>query len=522
MGDKTESSSLLDQEGNTSSNHFEKMSLQQLVENQRSFFRSGEPAQLTHRRVQLLKLRKALIEHKDILAGAIEKDLQRRADLSYLYEIAPVIVEIDYVLDNLEEWSSSRRVQKTFLTMLDTPEVVLEPKGVVLIIGPWNYPLNVVLTPLVTVLAAGNTAVIKPSEISSNTAEALNTVFSKTFDPRFVSVVLGDVEVTSELLKQRFDHIVFTGSTATGKIIMKAAADNLTPCTLELGGKCPVIVEADADLSITCRRLAWGKWLNCGQTCLAPDYILCTAETKRRLVGELIRVVETFYSKDIKSNQDYSRIINAAHYDRLMRLLDDSSNSDNEKILFKGAECDKSNLFIPPVIMDATPDDKIMKEEIFGPLLPIVTINSFNEALEFISRGEKPLGAYLFTRDEQKVEQFLKKTSSGSVAINDVILQITVDTLPFGGVGNSGMGRYHGKFGFDEFSHEKAVLKRGFFGDGIAAARYPPLTAEKIAKLHQLTSVRRAFPKTIARVFAFVPLFIVGVVIGVIGQRYLF
>jgi len=492
------------------------MHFKKLVESQHDYFRSGEPAKLENRKAQLLKLRKAIIDDKDLLTEAVQKDLRRRPQLTYMYEIATVVVEIDYMLDNLEAWSATTTVSRTLLTMLDTPKIVREPKGVVLILGPWNYPINSLLTPLVAVLAAGNTAILKPSEISSHTAQALEVVLSKAFEKNSVSVVLGGVEETTELLQERFDHIIFTGSTVVGKIIMSAAAKHLTPCTLELGGKCPVIVEPDADIQITARRLAWGKWLNCGQTCLAPDYILCTEQTKQALVEEMTRVLTKFYKNDAKNSPDYSRIINEHHFDRLSTIL---SKTTARKI-YEGGESNRADLFIPPIILDTPLNDPVMHEEVFGPLLPIITVDSFDSAIKIVSQSERPLAAYLFTRDERKVKRFLTETSSGSVVINDVIIQLTVDTLPFGGIGNSGMGRIRGKFGFDEFTHEKAVLQRGFFGDGIAAARYPPLTDAKIGRLQLLTGKRRAIPKLAFKFLSMMPLLVAGFIVGYLYSKY--
>ncbi|KAH7696544.1 Protein ALH-4 a [Aphelenchoides avenae] len=308
---------------------------------------------------------------------------------------------------------------------------------------------------------------------------------------------------------------MYTGCTPVAKIIMGAASKHVTPLTLELGGKCPVIVEPDADLAISAKRIAWGKWMNNGQTCLAPDYILATEPVKKRLVEEMQKVLKDFYGSDISASADYSRIINERHYDRISSLLD----TTDATVLYKGGERNRSDRFIPPYILDAKPSDVVMQDEIFGPILPIVTVRNFSEALELIRKGEKPLAAYLFTRDEDKVERLLKETYSGGVTINDVLMHMTVDTLPFGGTGHSGMGRYRGKFGFDEFTHEKAVLKRGFFGEGLAAARYPPLTDKKVAQLKQL-GTRRTFPKVLRTVLWPIPYIVIGVIIGVLAQRF--
>ncbi|VDM55351.1 unnamed protein product [Angiostrongylus costaricensis] len=344
--------------------------------------------------------------------------------------------------------------------------IVREPLGVVLIISPWNYPIFLVILPLIPAIAAGNTVVIKPSEVAPHTAATFEKLFAKYFTPEFLTVVNGGPSETTELLKERFDHILYTGCPPIGKIVMTAAAKHLTPVTLELGGKCPVVVEDDTIMDLTARRIAWGKWANCGQTCLAPDYVLVSESTKPKLVEALRQSIAEFYGSDIKSSKDYSRIINKRHHDRISSLLDSSRGT----ILFQGGDRDRDDLFIPPVIIDVKRDDPFMKDEarffqIFGPVLPLLTIRDLNEAIDYINSGEKPLAAYIFTQSESKAQRFYNETSSGAVTINDLIPIITVDTLPFGGVGSSGMGRYRGKFGFDTFTHEKAVLKRGFFGE---------------------------------------------------------
>uniref|UniRef100_A0A914HJL3 Aldehyde dehydrogenase n=1 Tax=Globodera rostochiensis TaxID=31243 RepID=A0A914HJL3_GLORO len=476
-------------------------SFHSLVLTQREFFLTGKPAELTHRKQQLKRLRKAILDNKEFLCEAVHKDLKRDAKLNYPLELSSVIIEIEYMLDNLEDWMAPLHVEKTFTTMLDTPQVVPEPKGVVLVIGPWNYPLNTMLMPLVAVLAAGNTAILKPSEVAPNTAAAVDEVFSKAFERNYLAVVQGGVGQTGELLSEKFDHIMFTGSAPVARHILRAAATHLTPCTLELGGKSPVFIDSNVDIAITARRLAWGKWLNCGQTCLAPDYVMLTNNVKPRLVEELKTVLIEYYGTNPAMSKDYSRIINESHFDRLCALLKSSAGKELHKL----GQPNREDLFIPPTILDVEIGDSLMQSEIFGPVLPIVTVHSFDEAIDVIKRGEKPLAAYLFTRDEGKVKKLVSETHSGSVCINDVVLQITVDTLPFGGVGESGMGRYRGKFGFDEFSHQKAVLKRCFFGDGIAAGRYPPLTDQKLKSLQQLTGKRRAVPRFLKALMPTVP-----------------
>ncbi|WKY13769.1 hypothetical protein Q1695_004533 [Nippostrongylus brasiliensis] len=391
--------------------------------------------------------------------------------------------------------------------------IIKEPFGVVLIIAPWNYPVSMTLLPMIPAIAAGNTVIIKPSEVSSHTAATFEKLVPKYFKPEFLAVVNGGVAETTELLKERFDHILYTGCPPVAKIIMAAAAKHLTPVTLELGGKCPVVVEDDADVETTAKRIAWGKWLNCGQTCLAPDYVMVSAATKPKLVDCIRRSLGEFYGADIRSSADYSRIINQRHFDRISSLLD----STNGTVLFKGGEKDRNDLFLPPVILDVKKDDPFMHDEIFGPVLPILTVNDLSEAIEYINDGEKPLAAYIFTKSESKAKRLYTETSSGGVTINDVLMHITVDTLPFGGVGTSGMGRYRGKFGFDTFTHEKAVLKRGFFGEFLMNARYPPVSEDKLKQLERLTGTRRSLPSMLSWLSG-LPVIVVSVVVGMFLQ----
>uniref|UniRef100_A0A0N5ACH8 Aldehyde dehydrogenase n=1 Tax=Syphacia muris TaxID=451379 RepID=A0A0N5ACH8_9BILA len=387
--------------------------------------------------------------------------------------------------------------------------IVKDPYGVVLIIAPWNYPVNLVLLPLIPALAAGNTVIIKPSELAPHTAAVITDIVQTYFDPQNVAVVCGGATETTNLLKERFDYIFYTGGPSVAKIIMTAAAKNLTPVTFELGGKCPVVIEDDADIEKSVKRIAWGKWLNCGQTCLAPDYILVKEALKPLLLDTFCRVIEEFYGKNAQESPDYSRIINERHFDRLKELVE----ATNGRIVYKGGEFDRSDLFVPPIVADVDESDILMKDELFGPILPVVTVNDLDDAIRFINSREKPLAAYLFTKSNSNVERFYTETSSGGVCINDVILHLAVDTLPFGGVGNSGLGQYRGKFGFDTFSHQKAMLQRGFFSEKLTAARYPPLTKEKFDHLKALTSKRRGLPRWLKKYCPALPIFLLTLIL---------
>uniref|UniRef100_A0A7E4UN02 Aldehyde dehydrogenase n=1 Tax=Panagrellus redivivus TaxID=6233 RepID=A0A7E4UN02_PANRE len=495
-----------------SSNQYNK-----LVNLQREYFNSGATASLNHRKNALRTLKKLVDTDGAELTAAVEKDLHRSPEFTKIIEMNAVNVEIDYFLDNIDEWAAPNYVEKTLGQILDTPMVVSDPKGVVLLLAPWNYPVNLVLMPLIPIIAAGNTVIIKPSELAVNTANAFERVFSKYFEKEFIAVVQGGIPETTELLKERYDHIVYTGCTPVAKIILAAAAKHITPCTLELGGKCPVIVCDDADIDITAKRLAWGKWMNNGQTCLAPDYVMVTPATKPKLVQALLSAVTSFYGSDAQKSSDFSRIINTRHFDRLNNII----KTSNGEILFQGGKPDRDDLFIPPTIIEATEDDSTMEDELFGPILPIITVQNLSEALSKIQSGEKPLAAYIFTRSNANVDRLLKETSSGGVTVNDVVFHMTVDTLPFGGVGSSGFGRYRGKFGFTEFTHPKAVLKRGFFGESLASARYPPMTPAKSKDLAKITGTRVAVPKVVSKYLPTLLVLVTGLILGVILQRFL-
>lgn len=368
-------------------------------------------------------------------------------------EVVGSLNSIDYCLANLDEWTKPVKLEKH---QLGDPEIHYEPKGVVLVIGAWNYPAALTFQPTAEALAAGNTVLIKPSEVSSNTSSLVKELFDAHFDKNVVAVIEGGAPETQAILNERFDHIFYTGSSNIGKVVMQAAAKHLTPVTLELGGKCPVIVESDADVEKAAQRIAEGKWLNSGQTCLAPDYVMTTPELKPKLVQALQKSVHAMYGQDPQKSGNYSRMVNQQHFDRVKAMLDKSKG----QVLFQAGEPDRDDVYIPPVLVDTNLEDSLMQEEVFGPVLPILTVNGLQEAIDVINDGEKPLGAYLFTADSKKVDKFLHSTSSGGVTVNDILKHVTVTDLPFGGVGTSGMGSYHGKHGFMQMSHAKAVLKR--------------------------------------------------------------
>ncbi|KAI6218617.1 Aldehyde dehydrogenase [Aphelenchoides besseyi] len=491
------------------------MSYHELVQLQRDYFKSGATRSYEFRKRQLLKLRELLVRESKTISAAIHADLKRSAKLTEIIEVQAAITEIDYVLDNLHEWMRPEYVEKTLKELLDTPMIVREPFGVIFLITTWNFPAIMFFYPIIAMLAAGNTIVIKASEVSAKTSSLIAEHLNRTFDKRLLHVVEGTAEVTTELLKEQFDKIMYTGSTGIAKIIMKAAAESITPLVLELGGKCPVIVESDADLEITAKRLVWGKCFNAGQTCVAPDFIITSPEVKSKLVGLIQKTTEKFYGPRMQTSPDYNRIINERHFDRLSSLIDQTQG----QVVFRAGESDRSDLFIPLTLVDCQLDDPLMKDELFGPILPIITVpQPTSDGIKIINAGHNPLAAYIFTKNNHKIQRLIDETQSGGVVSNDTMMHYGVDTLPFGGIGNSGFGQYRGKYGYLEFSHPKAVLLRGFFGDSMASARYPPMTGKSYRDLAYLLK-RRSFPRWLSRLRPSIPSLLIGLVIGIVLQR---
>ncbi|XP_016000635.1 aldehyde dehydrogenase family 3 member A2 isoform X2 [Rousettus aegyptiacus] len=444
------------------------------VQRVRKAFQSGRSRPLRFRLQQLEALRRMLQEReKDILA-AITSDLCKSELNVYSHEVVTILLEIDLVLEKLPEWVTARPAKKDLFTILDKAYVQPEPLGVVLIIGAWNYPFVLTIQPLIGAIAAGNAVIIKPSELSENTAKILSKLLPQYLDQELYIVTNGGVEETTELLKQRFDHIFFTGSPSVGKIVMEAAAKHLTPVTLELGGKNPCYIDKDCDLDVACRRIAWGKYMNCGQTCIAPDYILCEPSLQNQIVQNIKEIVKEFYGENVKESPDFERIINLRHFKRIISLL------EGQKIAF-GGETDEATRYIAPTVLtDVDPETKVMQEEIFGPILPIVPVKNADEAIKFINEREKPLSFYVFSHNKKLVKQMIDGTSSGAVTVNDVIMHFVLSSLPFGGVGSSGMGSYHGKYSFDTFSHQRSCLVKSLKMEGFNKLRYPPNSQSKV------------------------------------------
>jgi len=395
------------------------------------------------------------------------------------------------ILRHIEEWTRDKVCDKSPLTLFDGVYIHPESYGCVLVIGAWNFPLLLTLAPVLPALAAGNAVVMKPSEISPATARALQDLIPKYLDDRCVKVVCGGVQETTELLKEKFDYIFYTGSTAVGKIIGEAANRHLTPCTLELGGKSPAYIDDSGNLEHAVKRLCWGKFMNCGQICVAPDYVLCSKSVEKKIIPLIKKTVEDYYGSEVSRSPDYCRIVTDRHFARLKALLDQTQGT----VVLGGQHHAHSKFLAPTVVTDVTLSDSLMKEEIFGPILPIVTAESAEAAIKLINSRDKPLALYVFSARDGVAERFTRNTSSGGLCINDTIMHLSVEELPFGGVGASGMGAYHGKHGFDTFTHYKPILKKdlGWFTEKLGEMRYPPYNVKTTSLMRTLT-VNRALP----------------------------
>ena len=429
----------------------------------------GTTRPLQWRLEQLDRLDAALSAHSDAVLEALAKDLGK-PDVEAYFEVVAVRQEISLCRRQLRRWIAPKKVSVPLSQRPGRAEVIAEPLGCVLIIGPWNYPFHLAIQPLVSALAAGNTAILKPSEHAPATAQLISSLIGEAFPPEIVQVVQGDGSTAQALLAERFDHIFFTGGERIGKLVMAAAAQHLTPVTLELGGKSPAVVLRDADLEVTSRRLVWGKCLNAGQTCIAPDYLLVERSARTSLIQSLGERLTACFGEEPLDSSDLASIVNETQYERLSALLEQAR--ERGQILL-GGTCDPERRRIAPTVIQVNDrEDPLMQEELFGPLLPILEVDGLEQAIEWINQRPKPLALYLFSSSQQSQETVLNTTSSGGVCFNDVVMQVGVPELPFGGVGASGMGAYHGKAGFDTFSHQRSVLRRPFALD--LPFRYPP------------------------------------------------
>lgn len=429
-------------------------------------FDSGLTRPLSWRLNQLKQLQRFLTENEKSLLQALKSDLNKHPSEARLTELQFLQSDIKQTIKALPKWSKPRKVGNPLLAWPAKSQLVPEPLGIVLILGAWNYPLQLLLAPLIAAIAAGNCAVIKPSEHATATADLLARQLPDYLDNAAIKIVAGAVDESQQLTALPFDHIFYTGGENAAKAIMAAAAKNLTPVTLELGGKSPAVILADAPIQVAARRIIWGKFLNAGQTCIAPDYVLVEDSVKEPLIAAMQQELISFYGEDPQHSSDYGRSIHRQHWQRLTQML------EGENVII-GGDSDKSERYIAPTIVDGVKDGSaLMQEEIFGPILPIITIKSAADAIEEIRRHPKPLALYAFSNNQRLLDLFTQQVSAGNVCYNDTLMFMLNDELPFGGVGRSGMGRYHGKWGFDTFSHLKPVMKRSFRFD--VALRYPP------------------------------------------------
>lgn len=431
----------------------------------RAAFDDGRTRSLPWRVRQLDGLARFLRERSDALADALASDLGKARSEAWMTEIGFAAGDLAYVRRHLHRWMRRRRVRTPLTAQPARSAIVAEPKGVVLIIGPWNYPVQLTITPLVAALAAGNTAVVKPSELAPATSRVLAELLGRYVDDDAVAVVEGGVEPTTALLRERFDHIFYTGGARVATIVMRAAAEHLTPVTLELGGKSPAIVDRNSDLKLAARQIAWGKFLNAGQTCIAPDYVLVQRDVRERLVEHLRDSVRGFYGADPERSDSYARIIDQRHFDRLTNALASASASGGARIAIGGTSDATTRYIAPTVLTDVAGGSPLLTEEIFGPILPVVAVDDIAEAVDYVNARPKPLALYVFSDDRATVERVIGATSSGGVTVNGTLLHVSSPHLPFGGVGASGFGAYHGRFGFDTFSHHKPVLQRRTWPD---------------------------------------------------------
>jgi aldehyde dehydrogenase (NAD+) len=437
----------------------------------RSTYESGTTRSLAWRRHQLEQMNKMLTENEAAFLEALRTDLGKPAVEGFITDIAFVTGEVETMIKKLKKWNKPERVGTPMFNMPAKSHLVPEPLGVVLVIAPWNYPVQLLLVPAASAIAAGNCVVMKPSEVSAATSALLGQLVPKYMDPSAVSIVEGGVPETTDLLSQHFDHIFYTGNGTVGRVVMAAAVANLTPVTLELGGKSPVIIDESADLRVTARRIAWGKWLNAGQTCVAPDYLLVAESKQDALVEELRKAIGEFYGSDPHLSDSYGRIVSPRHFDRLESLMAGGTAAI-------GGDTKSDERYIAPtVLVDVDPDSQLMSEEIFGPLLPIIPMKSVADSIAYINARPHPLALYVFSENKNVVSTVLARTTAGGVTVNGTLMHLTNPNLPFGGIGESGMGGYHGKAGVRLFQHLKPVLTRGTKIDPSIA--YPPYTDRK-------------------------------------------
>ncbi|HEY9122679.1 MAG TPA: aldehyde dehydrogenase [Brevefilum sp.] len=442
------------------------LTIEEIFQTQKEFFVQQNTKTLTQRIAILKKLKELILRYETRLVEAMQADMAKPEIEAAGGEVWFVLEEIDYALKHLKKWMKPRREPTPLLHFRSKSMVYAEPYGQVLILAPWNYPFNLLFSPLVGAIAAGNTAILKPSELAPKTTAVVEEMINSHFDAGVIKVVNGGVDTAQALLTLPFDYIFFTGSPRVGKLVMKAAAEHLTPVTLELGGKSPAIVDENADLEIAAKRIAWGKFFNAGQTCIAPDYVLVNRNVHDQFIRKIKEVIETFFGELPENSPDFARIINESHFQRLTGLI------DADKVVV-GGKVDEENLYIAPTIMtQVAMDDAIMQEEIFGPILPVLAYDNLDEVMQMIQKHPNPLALYLFTNDKTIENKIVSEVPFGGGCVNDTFSHVFNEKIPFGGRGTSGMGAYHGKFSFDTFSHYKSVIHRKNWPD--IAMRYPP------------------------------------------------
>ncbi|MEQ8197279.1 MAG: aldehyde dehydrogenase [Clostridiaceae bacterium] len=449
-----------------------------LLKEHKEYFHKGETRNVDFRLRQLRKLKEAIKKNEQLVLAALEKDLRKSQFEAHSTEIGFLYESINHFCRNLRKWAKIKKVKTPLINFGAKSYIYPEPYGTVLIIGPFNYPFQLIFEPLIGAIAAGNCAVIKPSEFAPSVAEAAERIIRETFHEEYVRILKGGVETINSLINSPFDYIFFSGSAPVGKIIMEAAAKNLVPVTLELGGKSPCIVDKEANIDIAAQRIAWGKFMNAGQTCIAPDYVLVHNSIKDKLIHKLVEKIETFYGKDQENSGDFGRIIDESHFDMLKGLIDE------DKVIY-GGRMNREKLFIQPTIMTGLNwENRVMNDEIFGPILPVLEYADIKEVVESINSRPKPLALYLFTENRKIQKKIVEEVSYGGGCINDTMTHLVNPHLPFGGVESSGMGSYHGEKSFNTFTHMKSILEKNVKFD--ISLIFPPYTENKVKVLKKI------------------------------------
>jgi aldehyde dehydrogenase (NAD+) len=441
-------------------------SFKEILIEQSTYFRSGQTLDLGFRLKALKTLKKSIKEHEKEILSSLKSDLNKSAFEAYATEIGMVLDEINYAIKNLPRWIQAKKVKTPILHFKSSSYTLSEPYGIALIMSPWNYPFQLTIAPLIGSIAGGNCTVVKPSAYSPATSAVMSKILGKCFERKYIAVIEGGRDANQALLDEKFDYIFFTGGVSVGKTVMMAASKNLTPVTLELGGKSPCIVDKEANIDLAARRIVWGKFLNAGQTCVAPDYLLVHKAVKNELIDRMKKYIVQFYGKNPCNNKEFPKIINSKHFRRIKEYL-------NNGVIVVGGQYDENNLHIAPTILDLIKwEDPIMQEEIFGPILPVLEFSDLSDVILAVNSRPKPLALYLFTTSKELENRIVKSVSFGGGCVNDTIVHLGTSNMPFGGVGESGMGGYHGKWSFDTFTHTKSILKKSNAID--IKLRYPP------------------------------------------------